>query len=59
MSYSGIGYSFIVDVYLFNLSFTTIEALGVSICLFFSILTAVYKNFRKANVEPIKIWLLK
>ena len=54
MSYSAIGFSFIVDVYLFNLSFTTIEVLGVSICLFFSILTAVYKDFRSKTVEPTK-----
>ena len=53
MSYSGIGFSFIVDVYLFKLNFTVLEVIGVAICLFFSVLTAVYKHFSSKIVAPL------
>ena len=50
-SYFGIGFSVLFDVFLFNLSFTMLEVLGVIICLLFSILAAVYKYNRPTTVD--------
>ena len=54
MGYSGIGFSFFLDIALFNLSFSTLEIVGVGICLAFSLLTAIYKHITttKKKVEP-------
>jgi len=45
MSYFGIGFSFFFDVLLFKITFTPLEIVGVSICLFFTLLTAIYKQY--------------
>ena len=44
MGYSGIMFSFALDIVLFDLSFSAMEIVGVSICLAFSLLTAIYKH---------------
>ena len=46
MGYTGIGFSFLLDYYVFDLSFTALEITGVFICLFFSFLASIYKHFR-------------
>lgn len=45
MQYSGVAFSFMLDVFLFNQVFTGLEVLGVCICLFFSFVTAIYKHW--------------
>ena len=45
MSYTGIGFSFMLDIWVFKTSFTHWEVYGVFICLFFSCVTALYKHF--------------
>ena len=43
LSYFGLGFSALLDVYLFHFNFSMLEVLGVVICLVFSLATAVYK----------------
>ena len=45
MSYFGIGFSFIFDVLIFDISFAPLEVIGVCICLFFTLVTAIYKQY--------------
>ena len=43
LSYMGMGFSFLLDVYVFHFTFSGLEVLGVGICLAFSLATAFYK----------------
>ena len=52
MSYAGIGFSFLIDIYAFNLEFTGLEVLGVCICLVFSLATAIYKHYKERAKPP-------
>ena len=45
MMYTGMGFSFMIDVYWFKLSFTILEAVGTCICLFFIIFMALFKHY--------------
>ena len=45
LSYMGMGFSFLLDVYVFHFSFSGLEVLGVSLCLLFSFATAIYKQY--------------
>ena len=45
MMYFGIGFSFIFDVLLFKISFTPLQLIGTGICLSFTAMTAIYKQY--------------
>lgn len=56
MSYFGIGFSFLFDVLIFGISFAPLEVIGVCICLFFTLVTAIYKQYVIApkKEEPVQ-----
>ena len=43
ISYMGVFYNFLVDLFLFDIKFTQMQIIGVAICMTFSITAAIYK----------------
>ena len=43
IAYSGVFYNFLADVLIFNLSFTPLQLIGVTIAISFSIAAATYR----------------
>jgi drug/metabolite transporter (DMT)-like permease len=43
--YFSIGFTFILDILIFNITFSGLEVTGVCICLLFSLMAAIYKHF--------------
>ena len=43
ITYMGVLYNFLVDLYIFDIAFTELQLLGVGICLSFSVAAAIYK----------------
>ena len=41
--YMGILYNFLVDLFIFNVTFTTLQLVGIAVCISFSVSAAVYK----------------
>jgi len=56
-SYFSIGFTFLFDILLFNITFTSMEVVGVCICLLFSMMAAIYKHFYKPTVVQEKVEL--
>lgn len=54
MQYSGVFFSFMLDIFIFNQLFSGLEVLGVCICLLFSLITAIYKHYFAKKPLPVK-----